>query len=70
MLGCHPVYGLGGIAMTLTDKLVYLCSELELVNQKNQFHRQRNKYDFDEFKLREFFQQCDNCRYNKTKGVK
>ncbi|MCL7043245.1 hypothetical protein MKW94_030824 [Papaver nudicaule] len=50
-----PVYGLGGIAMTLMDKLVYLCSELELVNQQNEFHRQRNKYDFDVFKLREFF---------------
>ncbi|KAI3974746.1 hypothetical protein MKX01_037542 [Papaver californicum] len=37
-----PVHGLGGFVATLIERLVYLTTELEMVNQQNQFHRQRN----------------------------
>ncbi|KAI3851879.1 hypothetical protein MKW98_019878 [Papaver atlanticum] len=35
-----PVHGLGGFAMSLSEQLDYLSSELDLVNQQIQFHRQ------------------------------
>ncbi|KAI3984633.1 hypothetical protein MKX01_003996 [Papaver californicum] len=47
-----PVHGLAGFAATLSERLDYLTSELEMVNQQNQFHRQRNKFcknSFGEF---------------------
>lgn len=39
-----PVHGLASFAETLSQKLDLLLSELDLVNQQIQFHRQRNKF--------------------------
>ncbi|KAI3901665.1 hypothetical protein MKW92_053502 [Papaver armeniacum] len=38
-----PVHGLGGFAMSLSEQLDYLSSELDLVNQQIEFLRQRRQ---------------------------
>ncbi|MCL7046270.1 hypothetical protein MKW94_023943 [Papaver nudicaule] len=50
-----PVHGLSGIIETLQKKLANCTSELAIVNQQNQFHRQRSVVEQQELhQLRQF----------------